>query len=110
MLSGNHIMNMNGKILPDELNGKPFYLSLNQGKRYYPKALGFEGSDEEFIKACVECPPDSERSYTEVSKKWKPTWCKMYQGNEFFRKEITKMVAEKCRKENLSCRFEKDIA
>jgi hypothetical protein len=111
MLQAIQLFYMNGKILNDELDGTPFYLSLSQGRRYYPNALDFAGSDEEFRKACTDCPPDIRDSYAkDFQNIWKPTWCQRYQNDGAFREEVKRIVAEKCRSEDLACKFEKEIA
>ena len=79
-----HIMNMRGIILLDEVDKSPYYLSTDEMRRYYAEFLGFKGSAEEFIESCRECPPDKKESYTEVTGLWKPTFCKRYQTERHF--------------------------
>ena len=97
---------MTGKILLDEVDKSPYFLSITESRRYYPVNLGFDGSAEDFIKCCEENPPDVRNSYTEVSRTWKPSFYIRYMNSEKFRK----LVNEQCRQENLKCRFDKDAA
>jgi len=113
MTFGNNIVNMMGDILKDEVDCSPYFLSKINYRRYYRDALGFVGSEEDFRKACEECPPDSEESYTQMSNLWKPTFFTNYVVSKEFRKteqEKCALEEERCMLEELKLRTEKDIA
>jgi len=67
------------------------YLSYLDNQRYATGRLEFEGSEEEFIKALKQCPPDDSESYTAISGIWIPIWSKNYSKNKKFVEDVKRM-------------------